>query len=59
MKLIYIDKLTEEQRRELAVAAQVRRPDATYRKQFAKLTPRWRELRQNRPAEVGRRNGNA
>jgi hypothetical protein len=59
MKLIGTDKLTQEQRQQLATAARKMRPNAIYRKQFAQLTQYRRELRQNRPAEVARRNGNA
>jgi hypothetical protein len=43
MKLI--DKLTPEQRRALAIAARKMRPNASYRKQFAQLTRRQRELK--------------
>jgi hypothetical protein len=59
MKLISTDRLSPEQRQQLAIAARKKRPNAGYRKQFAQLTQYRRELRQNRPAEVARRNGNA
>jgi hypothetical protein len=45
MKLIVADRLTPEQRQQLAIAARKMRPNATYRKQFAQLTRRQRELK--------------
>jgi hypothetical protein len=45
VKLIRTDKLTEKQRQQLAFAARKMRPNASYRKQFAQLTRRQRELK--------------
>jgi hypothetical protein len=47
MKLTSVDKLMQEQRRELAAAARKVRPDAKFRSEFAQLMQQRRELRQN------------